>query len=98
MIHIEQVKGTLDFFAWVPVVDLLGGDAGECGVGEEELGGVVGWSDVAAGATEAAVAGGSREALSGGFGDAVCLEDLKGFGFGGLEAQGAEGDAQFVVV
>lgn len=41
MVDIEQVKRALDFFTGITVVDLLSGDAGECGLGEEELGGMV---------------------------------------------------------
>lgn len=77
MIDIEQVECALDLLAGISVVDLLRRDPCECGLGNEELGGVVVWL------------GGrltTRQTLRGRFGHAVCLKNLEGFGFGNLEA------------
>lgn len=68
MIDIEEVERAFDFFARVAVVDLLRRDTGECGLGDEELGGVVLWLRAAAGG------GGWVQSLGCGFGNAVCLD------------------------
>lgn len=83
----------MDFLERVAGEDALGGEVAEGGVGDQEVGGVRGALLLLLFLVGLTGLGGLL-----GAGDAVLLQEREEVGFGELKAEGAEGDAQFVVV